>query len=54
MEIRKVAEEQEIQDEEEEVTKSEEEARKMVPKKFHRQIHVFSKKASEQIPTRKS
>ena len=36
MEIRKVVEEWEIWDEEEEVAKSEEEARKMVPKKFHR------------------
>ena len=36
MEVKKVAEEWEIWDEEEEVAKSEAEAKKLVPKKFHR------------------
>ena len=36
VEVRKVAEEWEIWDEEEEVAKSEEEAKKLVPKKFHK------------------
>jgi len=53
MKVRKVAEEWEIRDEKEEVAKSEEEAKKLVPAKFHKWIHVFSKKASEQMPIRK-
>ena len=53
MEVRKVAEEWEIWDEKEETAKSEEEARKLVPVKFHKWIHIFSKKASKQMPTRK-
>jgi len=35
------------------VAKLEVEARKLVPEKFHKWIHVFGKKASEQMPTRK-
>ena len=53
MEVRKVAKEWEIWDEEEEAVKSEVEAKKLVPERFHKQIYVFSKKASEQMPTRK-
>jgi len=53
MEIKKVAEEWEIWDEEEEVVKSEAEAKKLVPKKFHKWIKVFGKKQSERIPMRK-
>ena len=53
MEVRKVVEEQEIWDEKVEVAKSKEEVRKLVPEKFHKQIHVFSKKVSEWMPTRK-
>jgi len=53
MKVRKVAKEWEIWDEEEEAAKLEEEAKKLVPVKFHKWIHVFSKKASEWMPTRK-
>ena len=53
MELKKVAEEQEIWDEEEKVAKSKEEAKKIVSECFHKQIHIFGKKASEKIPTRK-
>ena len=50
MEIKKVAEEWEI---EEEVAKSEVEAKKLVPEKFHKWIKVFGKKQSEWMPTMK-
>ena len=53
MEVKKVAEEQEIQDEEEEVAKSEKEAKKLVSEYFHKWIHMFEKKQSKRIPTRK-
>ena len=36
MEVKKVAEEWEIWDEEEETVKSEEEAKRQVPKRFHK------------------
>ena len=52
-EVRKVVKEWEIWDEEEEAAKSEEEAKKLVPKGFHRWIKVFGKKQSERMPTRK-
>jgi len=38
---------------EEEAAKLEKEARKLVPEKFYKWIHVFSKKTSELMPTRK-
>ena len=53
MEVKKVAEKLEIWDKEEEATKLEEEATKLVPERFHKWIHVFGKKASERILTRK-
>jgi len=53
MEVKRVAEEWKIWDEEEVVVRSEEEAKKLVPKEFHRWIKVFGKKQSERIPTRK-
>jgi len=53
MKVRKVAEEWEIWDEKKEAAKSEKEAKKLVPAKFHKWIQVFSKKASEQMSTRK-
>ena len=52
VEVKKVVEEWEIQDEEE-VAKSEAEAKKMVLEKYHQQIKVFGKKQSERIPMRK-
>ena len=53
MEVRKIAEEQEIWNEEEKAVKSEEEVKKLVPERFHKWIKVFDKKQSEKIPTRK-
>ena len=53
MEVKKVTEEWEIWDEEEEAARLEEEAKKRIPKKFHRWIKVFSKKQSERMLTRK-
>ena len=53
IEIQKIAEEQEIWDKEVEVVKSETEAKKLVPERFHKQIYVFGKKASEQMSIRK-
>ena len=53
IEVRKVAEEWEIQDEWKKAAKLEVEIRKLVPEKFHKWIYVFSKKTSEQMPTRK-
>ena len=47
MEVQKVAEKQEIWDEKEKVAKSEVETKKLVPERFHKQIHVFGKKASK-------
>ena len=51
MEVRKVAEEWEIWNKEEEVAKSEKEAKRLVLKRFHKQIYVFGKKASKWMPT---
>ena len=53
VEVRKIGEEWEIWDEEEEAAKSEAEAKKLVPKKFHKWIKVFGKKQSERMPMRK-
>ena len=53
VEVRKMAEEWELWDKEEKTAKSEAEARKLVPKKFHKWIKVFGKKQSERMPTRK-
>ena len=53
MEVRKLAEEWEIWNEEEEVARLETEAKKLVPVKFHKCIHIFRKKQSERMPTRK-
>ena len=38
-----------IYDKEEEAVKSEEKAKKLVPLRFHKWIHVFGKKASERM-----
>ena len=53
IEVKKAAEEQEIWDKKEEEAKSEEEMKKLTLEKFHKWIHIFDKKASERIPTRK-
>ena len=51
--MKKVAEEWEIWDKREKVENSEEETKRLVPERFHKWIHVFGKKASERMPTRK-
>ena len=53
MEVKKVAEKWKIWDKEEEVAKSEKEAKKLISKRFHKWIHIFDKKASERMLTRK-
>jgi len=53
MKVKKVAEEWEIWDDDEETAKSEKEAKWLVPKRFHKWIHIFGKKTSERMPTRK-
>ena len=53
MEVKKIAEEWEILNEEEEAVKSKEEAKKLVSQRFHKQFHIFEKKVSERIPTKK-
>ena len=53
MEVKKMVEEWKIWDKEEEATKLEEETKNLVPERFHKWIHVFGKKASKRILTRK-
>ena len=53
MKLKKVAQEQKIWDEKEKAAKSEKEAKKLVPQRFHKQIHVFGKKASKRVLTKK-
>ena len=53
IEVKKVAEKWEIWDEEEEVAKSEEEVENLVPEQFNWRIHVFGKKVSKRILTKK-
>ena len=53
MEMRKIAEKQEIWYEKEEVTKSEEEKKKLLLQKFYKWIYIFGKKASERMLTKK-
>ena len=45
MEMKKIAEEQEIWNEKEKT-------KKLVPEQFHKQIKVFGRKTSERMPTR--
>ena len=53
MEVKKVVEEWKIWNKEKEAVKSKEEVKKLVPQRFHKWIHVFGKKASERMPTKK-
>ena len=53
MDIKRAVKEQEIWDKEQKAAKLEEEAKKLVPPRFYIQIHVFRKKTSERMPTRK-
>ena len=51
--VKRIAEEWKIWDKEEEVVKSEEKVKKLVLEYFHKWIHIFGKKQSERMPTRK-
>ena len=51
--VKRVAKEQEIWDKKEKVARSEEEVKKLVSERFYKQIKVFGKKQSEQMPTKK-
>jgi len=53
MKVKKVIEEWEIWDEEKEVAKLEEGAKNLVLKYFHKWIHIFGKKQSKIMSTRK-
>ena len=53
MEVKKIAEEWEIWDEKDKAVELEEQAKKMVLEHFHKQIHIFGKKASERMFIRK-
>ena len=53
MEMKKVAEEWEILNYDKEVVKSKEKTKKLVLEHFYKYIHVFGKKQSERMPTRK-
>ena len=53
MEVKKIAEKWKIWDNKKEVIKSEEKAKKLVPQRFYKQIHVFKKKASERMLIKK-
>ena len=51
--MKKIAKKWEIWDDEEKAVKSEEEARKLVLECFHKWIHMFGKKQSKRMLTRK-
>ena len=53
MKIKKVAEKWEIWDEKKKAARLEEETKKLVLEKIYKWIHIFGKKASKQISTRK-
>ena len=53
MEVKKIVEEWEIWNKEEEAAKLQEKAKKLVSSRFYKQIHVFGKKASKRMPTKK-
>ena len=49
IEVKKIAEEQKIWNKKKKVAKSKKEAKKLVFLRFHKQIHVFRKQASERM-----
>ena len=53
IEVKGLAEEWEIWNEEDKAAKSEAETRKLVPECFYKQIQVFGRKASKQMPMKK-
>ena len=53
MEVKKMAEEWKIQDKKEEIVKLVKEAKELVLEHFHKQIHIFGKKQSERVSTKK-
>ena len=53
MDVKRIAEKWEIWNEEKEAARSEKEEKRLVPKYFHKLIHVFGNKASKRMPARK-
>ena len=53
MEVKKIVEEQEIWGKEEKATKYKEEAKKLISQRFYKWIHIFRKKASKGMSTKK-
>ena len=53
MKVKKVVKEWEIWDEKKKAAKLETEVKKLVLERFHKWIHIFGKKTSKWIPTRK-
>ena len=53
MEVKKIAEEWDIQNKEKEAVKLEEETKRLVLERFHKQIYIFGKKTSKRMPMRK-
>jgi len=53
MEVKKIAEKEKIWNEREEVAKSEAKAKKLISQRFYKWIHIFGKKVSERMPTKK-
>ena len=53
MEVKRLAKKWKIWDEEKKAAKSEAEVRKLVLEYFYKWIHMFGKKQSERMPTRK-
>ena len=53
IEVKKVAKEQEIQDDDEEAAKYKEKTKQLVLERFHMQIYILGKKTSERMLTRK-
>ena len=53
MEVKKIAKEWEIWNEEKETAKSKEKTKKLVSQRFYKWIHVFEKKASKRMLTKK-
>ena len=53
MDVKRLAEEWEIWNKKEEIAKLGEKVKRLVPKHFHKWIHVFGKKASERMLTKK-
>ena len=53
MEVKKIAEKQKIWNKREEVAKSEAKTKKLIFQRFYKQIHIFGKKVSKRMLTKK-